>query len=104
MLGLSRAYGTTLRRIASPYSSRNATIGSTPLARHAGMTVAAKAARANKTGTAMNVVMSLALTPNNRLAITSQSVRADQSSEDADQCQLHPLPNNKSEDVSAPRS
>jgi hypothetical protein len=52
------------------YSSRKATNGSTLVARNAGMTVAAKATAARNTGTTKNVVTSLVLTPNNRLAIT----------------------------------
>ena len=52
------------------YSSRSATIGSTLLARHAGMTVAANATSASNAGTVRKVAKSLALTLNNRLAIT----------------------------------
>src|SRR5580704_15914822 len=52
------------------YSSRRATIGSTLVARHAGIAVAANATAANNAGTPTKVARSMVLTPNNRLAIT----------------------------------
>ena len=52
------------------HSSRNATIGSTLVVRHAGMSVAANATAANSAGTATKVVASVVLTPNNMLAVT----------------------------------
>ena len=45
-------------------------MGSTLVARHAGMTMAQKATTARSAGTAKNVATSVALTPNNRLAMT----------------------------------
>ena len=80
-------------------------MGSTLLARHAGMTVAANATAANNAGTARNVATSVVVTPNNRLAMTRvRSDRAYQSGEDADQRQLHPLADDESENIFAPRT
>ena len=48
----------------------------TLLARHAGITVAANATTASNPGTVRKVAKSLALTPNNRLAITRVTAAA----------------------------
>src|SRR6185312_11177489 len=53
-----------------PHSSRNATVGSTRVARSAGMYVASIAVAIRTIGTIENVIRSVALTPNRRLAMT----------------------------------
>src|SRR6516162_8526091 len=58
------------------HSSRSATIGSTVVARRAGIAAAANATKASSEATAPKVKESVALTPNTRLAITRVSAAA----------------------------